>query len=89
MQYANVKFGPISVGFDFYLIISKDSSKQMEEKMNKKIEYFVRTMCLADNDEVNEVCAKAGMLISNYSNITMMKIDPNCLQVAEDVNTGK
>ena len=89
MQYANVKFGPVSVGFDFYLIISKNSSEQTEEKMNKKIEYFVRTMCLADNDEVNEVCVKAGMFNSNYSNITTMKIDPNCLQVAEDVNTGK
>ena len=54
--------------------------------MNKKVEYFVRTMCLADNDEVNELIAKTGMF---NSNITIMKIDPNCIQVAEDVNTGK
>lgn len=57
--------------------------------MNKKVEYLVRLMRFNDNDQVNEACKNAGMKINNYSNITMLKIDPQCLYVAEDVKTGQ
>ncbi|XP_027197297.2 uncharacterized protein F36G3.2-like [Dermatophagoides pteronyssinus] len=50
---------------------------------------IIRAMNLYDNDDILALCHDAFMYLGDQVNVTMMKIDHNCLHVAEDIDSGK
>lgn len=51
--------------------------------------FIIRAMSFYDNDEVLDLCRFSDIVLGDQVNLTMMKIDHNCLHVAEDVENGK
>lgn len=42
-----------------------------------------------DNDEVLDLCCESDIILGDHVNLTMMKIDHNCLHIAEDIDNSK
>ena len=57
--------------------------------MLKRPDYTVRPMNFIDNDQVLDILQSMGITVGNHTNLTMLKVDPNCILVAEDTDTGK
>ena len=55
----------------------------------KRPDYMVRHMNFVDNDPVLDILQSLGITVGNHTNLTMLKVDPHCLFVAEDTDTGK
>lgn len=51
--------------------------------------FNIRAMSFYDNDEVLDLCRYSDIVLGDQVNLTMMKIDHNCLHVAEDIENGK
>lgn len=51
--------------------------------------FIVRAMNVYDNDDILTLCHDANIILGDQINITMMKIDHNCLHIAEDIDNGK
>lgn len=51
--------------------------------------FTIRAMNFYDNDEVLDLCRYSDIILGDQVNLTMMKIDHNCLIVAEDIDNGK
>jgi len=49
----------------------------------------LRSMNFYDNDQVLELCRESGILLGDQVNCSMIKIDHNCLHVAEDLDKGR
>ena len=50
--------------------------------------FIIRAMNFYDNDEVLDLCRYSDIVLGDQVNLTMMKIDHNCLNVAEDIDNG-
>ncbi|KPM08275.1 Acetyltransferase-like protein [Sarcoptes scabiei] len=51
--------------------------------------FITRAMNVYDNDDVLALCQESQIIIGDQINLTMMKIDHNCLHIAEDIDNGK
>lgn len=50
--------------------------------------FITRAMNVYDNDDVLALCQESQIIIGDQINLTMMKIDHNCLHIAEDIDNG-
>lgn len=69
--------------FFFCFLENKKKMKQITPNIH------LRSMNFYDNEQVLQLCRDEGILLGEHVNCTMMKIDHNCLHVAEDLDKGK
>lgn len=50
--------------------------------------FIIRSGNFIDNEEVLDLCRYSDIVLGDQVNLTMMKIDHNCLYVAEDIENG-
>ncbi|OTF82818.1 hypothetical protein BLA29_014812, partial [Euroglyphus maynei] len=49
--------------------------------------FIIRAMNLYDNDDILALCYDAFIYLGDQVNVTMNKIDHNCIHVAEDIDS--
>jgi len=61
----------------------------LKQSITMQPNFTIRAMNFYDNDEVLDLCRYSDIVLGDQVNLTMMKIDHNCLHIAEDIDNGK